>query len=80
MKLIRRRAVLIVGLGNPGEKFSGTRHNLGFEVVDRFARDMANGEWLIDKKFDAEIIKLNYQPQTINHELILVRPQTYMNL
>lgn len=71
---------LIVGLGNPGEKFNGTRHNLGFEVVDRFARNMVDGIWLMDKKLNAEIIKLNYKPQTINHELVLVRPLTFMNL
>lgn len=73
---------LIVGLGNPGEKFAGTRHNLGYEVIDKLAHSVQRTErsWKFDKNFNAEIIKTNY---TINAEpctLILVKPQTFMNL
>lgn len=63
---------LIVGLGNPGEKYEGTRHNLGFEVLDEFRRKGEFGNWKKEDKFKSEIIKSN--------DLVLVRPLTYMNL
>ncbi len=63
---------LIVGLGNPGDKFKGTRHNLGFESADDLRRKFELGEFHHEEKFKAEIVK--------NSEIILVRPQTYMNL
>lgn len=64
---------LLVGLGNPGEKFKGTRHNLGFEVVDEYRRKVNGEEWKIEKKFNSELC-------TLSSELILARPQTFMNL
>lgn len=71
---------LLVGLGNPGEKYEGTRHNLGFEIVDEFARKLGvHGSWFIDKKFKSQLIKVN-EPRTNNYQLLLVKPQTYMNL
>lgn len=63
---------LIVGLGNPGERYEDTRHNLGFKVVDEYRRKKELGEWQLEKKFKAEIIK--------TESLILARPQTFMNL
>lgn len=64
---------LVVGLGNPGDKYKSVRHNLGFTVLDEFARKctMYNVQFTIDQKFKSEIIKLP--------DLILVKPQTYMN-
>jgi peptidyl-tRNA hydrolase, PTH1 family len=62
---------LIVGLGNPEDKYMGTRHNLGFLVLDEFRRKLNLGEWSLEKKLKSEVIK--------NGELILARPQTYMN-
>lgn len=59
---------LLVGLGNPEEKYQNTRHNLGFMVVDKLAD---GASWSLEKKFKAEICKLD--------NLILVKPQTYMN-
>ncbi len=65
---------LIVGLGNPGNEFQNTRHNIGFMVIDEYAKQHSVN--INQKKFDAlsaEII--------INGEkVILVKPQTYMNL
>lgn len=63
---------LIVGLGNPGEKYLNTRHNLGFEFLDEFKRKNNLEEWSNEAKFKTEIIK-------IGNDLILARPQTYMN-
>src|SRR3989338_14811 len=68
---------LIIGLGNPGEKYQGTRHNLGFRVVDELGeRVKGQGEsWKYEEKFKAEI--LNF---TLNaSRFTLVKPQTYVN-
>ncbi len=64
---------LIVGLGNPGDKYKTTRHNLGFMVLDALSKRLGT-------KFDRE--KLYWYART-NHEsneLVLVKPRTYMNL
>lgn len=63
--------ILIVGLGNPGEKFVNTRHNLGFESVELLRRKLGLGDWSNEEKFKSEIVKFE--------ELILVRPKTFMN-
>lgn len=67
---------LIVGLGNPGEKFQKTRHNAGFLVLDELILKIANNQfpisnWVQSKKFNAEIAK--------NEKIILAKPQTFMN-
>ncbi len=64
---------IIIGLGNPGEKYQGTRHNLGFMVIDEYAKKhLAVGfSFNVDKKIKAEIIKLDH--------VWLVKPQTFMN-
>jgi len=61
--------ILVVGLGNPGEKYAKTRHNLGFMVVDKLARDL---QFKIDKKANAEI-------GWLTPEILLAKPQTFMN-
>lgn len=63
---------LVVGLGNPGEKYDHTRHNLGFGLLDEFVRKNNLESWSFEAKFKAEIIK-------IGNDLILARPQTYVN-
>jgi PTH1 family peptidyl-tRNA hydrolase len=65
---------LIIGLGNPGEKYIDSRHNLGFMVVDALAKS-ENLVWKMEKKFNAQLILKN---QGENH-FILVKPQTMMN-
>ena len=60
----------IAGLGNPGEKYSGTRHNFGFIVVDEFA----NRNSTVFKAGRGE-----YVYSKVNPELILIKPTTYMN-
>jgi len=61
---------IIVGLGNPGEEYRTTRHNVGFMAVDALAKSLGL-VWQNNKKLKAEIIK--------NNEMILVKPLTYMN-
>ncbi len=65
---------LIVGLGNPGRKYAGSRHNVGFQVVDRLAA--AN-----DLHFDARRNQAQLASGRIEGvRVVLVKPQTYMNL
>lgn len=72
---------LIVGLGNPGEKYAKTRHNLGFMVVEKLgSRVQGIGDsWKLDKKFKSEVLQINYTLDPNPYTLILVKPQTYMN-
>lgn len=76
---------LIVGLGNPGEQYIVTRHNLGFLVLDEYARKLGErgkgqgARWENNKKLQSEIIKKNYPLTPEPSTLILARPQTYMN-
>ncbi len=66
---------LIVGLGNPGEKYQNTRHNLGFMVLDELIRKLlplTERRWQKDKKANGLFLKINPQ-------LILAKPQTMMN-
>lgn len=70
---------IIVGLGNPGEQYQGTRHNLGFEVVEQLVKKLGvHGPWSMENKFKSEIIKIPELPTT-HQELLLVKPTTYMN-
>lgn len=64
---------VIVGLGNPGMQFATTRHNVGFEVIERLAYE--NHIKLNKKKFNAIIGSGHIG----GHKVILVQPQTYMN-
>ncbi|MBH31406.1 MAG: aminoacyl-tRNA hydrolase [Candidatus Marinimicrobia bacterium] len=67
-------AHLIVGLGNPGAKYEGTRHNVGFLVVRKMA-DKWVGGWKEEKKFKALMSQVTMDDQRIH----LCQPQTYMN-
>ncbi|KAH7682586.1 Peptidyl-tRNA hydrolase protein [Dioscorea alata] len=64
---------LIVGLGNPGNKYYGTRHNVGFEMVDRIARDERIPLNTIQSKALLGIGSIGEVP------ILLVKPQAYMN-
>ncbi len=65
---------LVVGLGNPGKKYAGTRHNVGFEVLERIARRIdASGP---RSRFSG----LLYEGQYEGTKLLLLAPGTFMNL
>jgi len=68
--------ILVVGLGNPGKKYANTRHNLGFRVIDEFAKKNNFPDFKLSKKFLAEISKSSFN----NQKIILAKPQTFMNL
>ena len=64
---------LVVGLGNPGAKYKNTRHNIGFEVVDKFAT--SKGESFSPAKLgDTTMVKHK------GRKIILLKPSTFMNL
>ena len=65
---------VIVGLGNPGDKYARTRHNVGFDVIDLLAEQ--NGISVTERKHKALIGKGRIAGQAV----ILVKPQTFMNL
>lgn len=65
---------LIVGLGNPGRAYSGTRHNVGFEVVDTLAKRCHTR--ILRRMGRALIARATIMGQ----EVILAKPQTFMNL
>lgn len=65
---------LIVGLGNPGPKFSGTRHNVGFDVIDILAREWDVG--VSTEKFHGWFGKGEIRAE----EVVLLKPNTFMNL
>lgn len=64
---------IIVGLGNPGQKYEGTRHNAGFAALDRAAA--AWGIRVDRSKFDA----LTGTGTAAGHRVLLMKPQTFMN-
>jgi len=65
---------LVVGLGNPGKKYDGTRHNVGFAVLDNLARGPTVGDW--KAKFDADVTEWREEDEKV----LLLKPTTFMNL
>ncbi len=66
--------LLVVGLGNPGSRYAGTRHNVGFMVVERVAARARAGAFR--EKFQGLFTKAELD----GREVILLEPLTYMNL
>lgn len=64
---------LIVGLGNPGSEYDYTRHNIGFDILDLFAKE---------KDISWESVKHGWRAETSHkgRKLIFIKPSTYMNL
>ena len=65
---------LIAGLGNPGEEYSGTRHNIGFMLAERLAKSWA-ADWKLERKFHARVARTERD----GRKIILCQPQTFMN-
>ena len=64
----------VAGLGNPGEEYRDTRHNLGFQVVDTFAERLAVS--IRRQKYEA----LTVSAKAGRTEVLIMKPQTFMNL
>ena len=68
---------LIVGLGNPGPEYDGTRHNVGFEVVDRLARRWGDPAASVAKnRFSGLVVEAMIRDEKV----LLLKPLTFMNL
>ena len=65
---------IVIGLGNPGREYAKTRHNIGYTVVDELARRHGALGW--KKRFRSELGEIVLGSEKV----VLVKPQTYMNL
>lgn len=70
-----QKPLLIVGLGNPGSKYTDNRHNIGFKAIDRFAGKFDFPKWS-EKQTLRCLISENILE---NNKIILIKPTTYMN-
>ena len=66
---------VLAGLGNPGEAYARTPHNLGFLALDALCAQLG-AEWKFERRFNAQVAKVLRKGET----LWLVKPQTFMNL
>jgi peptidyl-tRNA hydrolase, PTH1 family len=69
------KTVLIVGLGNIGKEYMGTRHNIGFAAIDAFATQQDFASWVLKKDLKATITMATIGGTRI----ILAKPTTFMN-
>src|SRR5574344_128924 len=65
---------VIVGLGNPGKEYEKSRHNMGFETIDKLAGSL--GVEIDKSDFKGLYVRCKY----LNNDLVLLKPQTFMNL
>ncbi|MCF6367396.1 aminoacyl-tRNA hydrolase [Rhizobium halophilum] len=66
--------LIIAGLGNPGSKYAGNRHNIGFMAADRLQQRSGFAPW--SKKFKAQVS----EGEIAGEKVLLMKPQTFMNL
>lgn len=69
------KTILIVGLGNPGQEYAGTRHNIGFEILDEFASKNDFPGWINKKDLKCQLAVQNMG----ENQVILCKPATFMN-
>jgi PTH1 family peptidyl-tRNA hydrolase len=74
--LAQNKSVLLVGLGNFGKEYEGTRHNIGFACVDRFAADNDLSGWVEKKDLKCHIAS----GQLGDTKVYVIKPTTFMNL
>jgi PTH1 family peptidyl-tRNA hydrolase len=65
---------VVVGLGNPGAKYAGTRHNIGFMVIDYLAESPRAGRF--QSRFQGQVAEVMEDDEKV----LLVKPETFMNL
>ncbi|KAJ8908720.1 hypothetical protein NDN08_005425 [Rhodosorus marinus] len=71
----RGSRLAVIGLGNPGNEFRSTRHNIGFDIIEAFAQ-RHGGNMKMAQKFLAEMCEIKLDRKTV----MLVKPMTFMNL
>lgn len=70
------KTILVVGLGNPGKEYDGTRHNIGFEAVDAFVGKAEElGDWSDKSSLKCQMV----MGQLGQAKVIVIKPQTFMN-
>ncbi len=72
----QHKTILVVGLGNIGKEYEGTRHNIGFEALDRFAKDHDFPAWIEKKDLKCHFT----MTQLGDCKVIAIKPTTFMNL
>jgi peptidyl-tRNA hydrolase, PTH1 family len=75
---------LIVGLGNPGDKYKNTRHNIWFILIDQFVKSNNFWEFSYDNKYGGEVLTLLNPPSKgglfyANEKVVFLKPMEYMN-
>jgi peptidyl-tRNA hydrolase, PTH1 family len=70
------KTLLLVGLGNPGKEYEGTRHNIGFACIDAFARSNDFPAWIEKKDLRCQLAS----KQLADTRIIIIKPTTFMNL
>jgi PTH1 family peptidyl-tRNA hydrolase len=70
---------LLLGLGNPGDQYTNTRHNAGWMAIDWLIEKWADPsipvQWKHEKKIQAEVARFHFA----RHEIFAIKPQTFMN-
>lgn len=75
-----RKIRMVAGLGNPGEEYAETRHNAGFKAIDELARQAHVSYWKNQAGAEVALININdAEAESGKREIVLVKPQSYMN-
>lgn len=69
---------VILGIGNPGTEYDGTRHNAGFAALVEFARRQGISDW--SRRWDARVAEWLAPAELGGGKVLLIKPQTYVNL
>jgi peptidyl-tRNA hydrolase, PTH1 family len=72
----QNKILMIVGLGNPGKEYDGTRHNIGFACLDEFAKANDFDPWVDKRDLKCQVAST----QLGESRVLLVKPTTFMNL